>query len=283
MPSTRIISFAGSSLALEYAGETPARIIDTLYCHLPTEPIHSPRLTYRLMAGEATPTLRLYRQETLLYQGDAAGTAAELLLGDSCYHLATRSREGLLFHAAGLSWQGQGLILPGLSGAGKTTLTAWLLTKGFDYLTDELVFIPWQTQNIQPLTRPLNLKRPARAALKDQIDFVRHAAHILSSDYADLVPVNLFKPLPAPTEPELRLIIFPYYQSDSPFDLRPLTSAQAGLGLMKNLINARNLPGHGFSEVARLTTQGVLAYQMTYANFAQIERHLDHFIDLLAT
>ncbi|MFN8459219.1 MAG: hypothetical protein U0401_31980 [Anaerolineae bacterium] len=102
------------------------------------------------------------RGETLLYRGDYPAVAAELLLGDSCHHLADRSQGGLLLHAASLTWQDRGLLLPGTSGAGKTALTAWLLSQGFGYLTDELVFVPWGQNSVRALTRPLNLKRPAR-------------------------------------------------------------------------------------------------------------------------
>jgi hypothetical protein len=280
---TRIISFAGNSLALDYEGKAAAEIIDILYRHLPADPTFDPHLTYCLISGQSSPQLRLWREDVSLYHGQNRAVAAELLLGDSCYHLAAHSQNGLLFHAAALSWQGQGLILPGVSGSGKTTLTAWLLGQGFDYLTDELVFIPWQTNSIQTFTRPLNLKRPARTVLQNQIDWARHEGQLLSSDTADLVPPHLLTQTDPAGQANLGLVIFPRYRSDAPFELRPLSKAQTGLALMQNLINARNLPQHGFSEVARLTTHAISAYQLTYADFAQIERHLDHFIDLLTT
>ena len=48
----------------------------------------------------------------------------------------------MLFHAAALTWQSRGILLPAFTGAGKSTLTAWLLGQGFSYLTDELAFVP---------------------------------------------------------------------------------------------------------------------------------------------
>ena len=60
---------------------------------------------------------------------------------------------------------------------------------------------------------------------------------------------------------------------DCEFELRRLSRAQAGLELMQCLINARNLPDHGFPEVTRLA-RAMPAYKMTYANFAQIEPHI---------
>jgi hypothetical protein len=106
----------------------------------------------------------------------------------------------------------------------------------------------------------LNLKRPARAVLQHHLDWARHERQILSSDYADLVPPHLFTQTNPAGEANLGLILFPRYRPEAPFELRPLSKAQTGLALMQNLINARNLPQHGFSEVARLTTHAISAY-----------------------
>jgi hypothetical protein len=44
-------------------------------------------------------------------------------------------------HAAGLSDRGRGILLPGDSGCGKTTLTLALLRGGFDFLSDDTTFL----------------------------------------------------------------------------------------------------------------------------------------------
>jgi len=50
----------------------------------------------------------------------------------------------------------------------------------------------------------------------------------------------------------LSLIIFPQYLPGGDFTTRSLSKAETGLELMQCLINARNLPEHGFPEVVRL-------------------------------
>lgn len=202
---------------------------------------------------------------------------AERWLGDACYHLADRSQGGLLLHAAALTWQGRGLILPGVSGTGKTTLTAWLLTQGFDYLTDELVFIPAGADTLQVFTRPLNLKANVSAALAQFVDIEGQAESILSSSTSLLVPPAVLKPTNTLSEPTLYLIIFPRYCSCSQFNLRPFSRARAGMFLMECLINARNLPDHGFAEIARLCRQ-VPAYQMSYSKFDQLAEQMDSLL-----
>lgn len=44
-------------------------------------------------------------------------------------------------HAAGLALGGRGVLVPGTSGAGKSTLTVTLVRAGFDFLSDDTVFL----------------------------------------------------------------------------------------------------------------------------------------------
>jgi hypothetical protein len=275
---TRLISFANNTIAITYSGALPARIVDFLYRYVPANGSTPPHLTYRLLPADIPNRVRLYQGEVFIYE-DSPELVAELLLGESCYHLAAQSQSGLLFHAAGLAKAGAGLLLPGQTGAGKSTLTTWLLTQNFDYLTDELIFIPWGTHMMQPLTRPLNLKRSARTVLYPLFDFATQSANILSSPRVDLIPPTLFNPAVPLRQASLSLIIFPHYQPDSDFTLRPLSRAQAGLELMRCLINARNLAGQGFSEVTRLV-KAIPAYKLSYTNFEQIGDQITALLSL---
>jgi len=268
----RLLTFAGSAVLIEYEGTQPEKIVEFLYGDIAGDDDIAPHLTFCLVEN-AAGQLCLTQDDDLLYEGDSPAAAADLLLGKSCYHLADRSRGGLLFHAGGLCRQGKGLLLPGTMGVGKTTLTAWLLSRGFDYLTDELVFVPQGAETIRPFPRPLNLKRPARSLFEHQLDFDGQNNQILSAGSTDLIPPTLFSPSTTLGEPQLCLIIFPHYQVDGEFELQQLSKAQVGLELMQCLINARNLPDHGFPEITRLA-RAVPAYKMTYANFAQIEPHI---------
>jgi len=280
----RLVSFAGSSVAVEYSGDGPARIVDFLYRHAPTDDRTPPHTTYRLLAGDESDQLVLYRDDTLICAGASEAAVAELLMGDSCYHLACHSQGGLLFHAGGLALNGKGLLIPGEIAAGKTTLTAWLTTKGLDYLTDELVFVAHGAGNIQAFTRPLNLKKPSRTVLKDHFHFEEHADRILSTSHGDLVPPELLKLSGSPnntlSQPPVSLIIFPRYRPGGDFIMRPLSRAQAGLALMECLVNARNLPDHGFPEIARLAKTAP-AHKMKYAHFDQVGEQIETLMQSL--
>jgi hypothetical protein len=267
-------------VAIAYRGTRPTKIVNFLYRDTSTDDSIPPHATFRLVTGDDPDQLLLYREDALIYKGDCEATAAELLMSETCHQLADRSQGGLLFHAAALTWQGKGLLMPGKVRAGKTTLTAWLVTRGFNYLTDELVFVPHGSDTMQTFTRPLNLKKPSRGVLQRQFDFEEHAAHLLSSFLCDLVPPTLLKPTNVPRESLASLIIFPRYVPDGDFSLRPLSGAQTGLALMEYLVNARNLPEHGFPEIARLA-RTTPAYKMSYGNFDQIGERIEALMQLL--
>jgi hypothetical protein len=267
--TTRLVSFANSSLSIEYHGARPARIVEFLYRHIPTGASIPPCVTYRLIDSDHTGQLTLYRDVTLLYQGTHEAEVAELLLGDSGYHLAAASRGGLLFHAGALAWGDKGLLLPGAIGAGKTTLTAWLATRGLDYLSDEMVFIPYGSERIQSLTRPLNLKSASRPVLRRYLDIDTRGGQVLSRPQGDLISPELLTPHIRSQETPVALIIFPHYRPAGEFEWQPLSRAQAGLALMECLVNARNLPDHGFHKIARLARTAA-AYRMSYTSFEQI-------------
>ena len=274
----KLVSFAQSTIAIEYEGPQAAAVVDFLYRHIPGQGDAPPHTIYRLVASVESGRLALYRDGTLVCAEESLGTLAEFLLGDSCYHLAKESRGGLLFHAGAVTWLYQGILLPGKMEAGKTTLVAWLTSRGLGYLTDEMVFVAQGTFTIQALTRPLNLKNPSRPALEGHLDF--EADGILRSPHSYLVPPERLGAVDLGSEPPVKLILFPSYVPESSLTPKPLSKAQTGLALMQCLVNARNLPEHGLSEIARLA-QTAPAYRVTYASFEQLDAWVTPLLERL--
>jgi len=273
----RLVSFAGSTVGIQYRGDRPAAIVDFLYRHAPGGSGAPPCVTYRLTAHGRSGQLFLYRDGVMFYRNTSDGAVAEILLGDSCHHLARESRGGLLFHAAALAWEGQGILLPGGMGAGKTTLAAWLAAIGLGYLTDELVFLPNGAERMQAFTRPLNLKHPSIRALEGYLDLARLSDSVLCSAHSCLVPHSLIGPGGTPGQAPVSLMLFPQYASSTEPALRSLSSAQAGLALMGCFVNARNLPGHGFQEITRLARLAP-AFRLRYSHFDQVEAQLESLL-----
>jgi hypothetical protein len=277
----RIVSFANSTVAVEYSGARAAAMVNFLFGDAPAQSDIPPHIIYRLAPGE-DGNLVLLQNGVQVLAGSSDGTVAEFLLGDVCHHLADQSKDGILLHAAVLTWRGFGVLLPGGIGAGKTTLTTWLVAKGLDYLTDEMAFVPHGADYIEAFTRPLNLKKSSRPALRSTFDCGAFTDLILMSADSDLIPPRILKSDNILSTPQLGLIVFPQYLPDCAGEVQPLSRAQAGLALMQSLVNARNLPEYGFSEIARLA-QSVPAYKLRYSQFDQIEQQINTWLDAFSS
>jgi hypothetical protein len=274
LSAQREVHFANSAVSVECEGERAAAIVEFLFRHIDNAGPARPHVAYRLL--QQGGDLVLQRDRISLYRGPSSAECADQLLGDSTRALADRSRGGLLFHAAGLAWHGRGLLLPGRIASGKTTLSAWLTTRGFDFLSDELVFVPGGSTILLALTRPLNVKSSARLILRPCFDFDRHATQLLSTARGDLVPAELLRPNNESSAAALNVIILPRYAPEAGFQLASLSQAQAAFALVDTVVNARNLPDHGVPELARLA-RSIPAYQLVYSDFTQLAERLEAF------
>lgn len=237
---------------------------EQIFGDIPVTPALPAHVTFRISEQDKVPLLEC--DDKTLYSGSLAGDLANHLVGETIYHLCDVCDSGLVFHAAALHGHGITIALPANSGSGKTTLTSWLLTQGFAYLTDELVHIPAGTQTLVPFTRPLNFKTPSFELIKKEFGVDALADDCLSGSWASLVPHRQFgEPFRYHT-PELTHVVYPKYDATAQPHLTKITPARSGLSLMETLVNARNLEGHGFGEVSRLTRE-LSAFQVGYSSF----------------
>jgi len=261
----RNLSLGDSSIEIvTHSNETNA-MVDMLFKGVPSEGSHPPHACLEI-SQDRSDSYRLSRDDKQIYAGDSLAALANSLMDTSIYNLADKCSSGLLFHAACLSWKGRGVILPAQSGHGKTTLSAWLLSNGFDYLTDELVYLPLNSLRAMCFGRPLNVKYGAREIIDELLGDNRDDASIIEGPIAMLVPPRLFRAENQPVEPEVSMIFFPRYRADTEFNLEKLSPAQTGMSMMSCLVNARNLPGDGFKATVDLARQ-VPAYSITYPDF----------------
>ncbi len=72
--------------------------------------------------------------------------------------LAQHTARHLVLHAAVVARQGRAVILPGPPGAGKSTLCAGLVERGWRLLSDELTLLRMDDDLVDPVPRPVALK-----------------------------------------------------------------------------------------------------------------------------
>ncbi|MFW2441018.1 MAG: hypothetical protein ACN4GR_16800 [Arenicellales bacterium] len=262
---TRVLCFGDSSIEIVTHSKETAELVEMLFKGVPEQGVNPPHARLEISQNRDRD-YRLTRDEKEIYKGDSLAALANSLMDTSIFNLADKCSSGLLFHAACLSWKGKGIIMPAQSGHGKTTLSAWLLSNGFDYLTDELVYLPLESRQTMCFGRPLNVKYGAREIIDELLGDNKEDKSIVAGPIAMLVPPRLVRADNKTVEPEVDMVFFPRYRADTEFSLEKLSAAQTGMALMSCLVNARNLAGDGFPATVSLARK-VPAYQLTYPSF----------------
>ncbi len=266
---SRRISFAGASVEIEYEGDSARELVDFVCAEVDTDTSDSPGTTLRLTTTSPGQVC-LSSDGKSMATGAADGHMAALLMDQVIERLARSAGSGLMFHAAAVARRGRGVMLPGQSGCGKTTLAAWLAGGCFDCLTDELVLLPPGEPLVAGLPRPLKVRRGSWTLLGPRTRGWPQQNEGLVTRDARLIHATALRPSNATGTVPLDLILFARYDTSGDNRFRELTSAQVGFRLMECLVNARNLAGHGFGEIARIA-RSVPAYEVGYSECGRVE------------
>ena len=134
---------------------------------------------------------------------------------------AYHARNVLFVHAGAVGWKGRGIVMPGRSGAGKTTLVRALVDAGADYYSDEFAVLD-AAGHVHRYALPLSIRgsgaRPAR----------RSAGEIGAR--VGTAPIGV------------DLVVITEYRPGARWRPRALSNGEALLGLMENTVAARQPP-----------------------------------------
>lgn len=177
--------------------------------------------------------------------------------------LMSHARHHFLIHAGAVARQGSAAIFPGTHGAGKTTLVAYLVENGFEFFSDEVAALSYQTTSLEPFPRPLNIKAGSVGLLPTegaclQIERYDQGAQTYEGRYA-LPPTARTAQGPA----RVRLVLFPQYIAGADTRLRKLPRSKAAVLLVNHAFNFKLDQAQGFDLVAALASR-VPAYQLSY-------------------
>jgi len=119
------------------------------------------------------------------------------------------------FHAAMVAHDDCGIMLSAPRECGKSTLAAYLVTQGFDLLTDEPALLDLDTRSVKSLRLPISLKQASWPILRQQWpDLASTPVHIRS----DGTKIRLAHPAQQRCSSRARpltQIVFPHYCPDS--------------------------------------------------------------------
>jgi hypothetical protein len=187
---------------------------------------------------------------------------------DAMMQVWTRScHDGLMLHAALLSKRGRGLMIGGVSGAGKTSLAAWLLRQGWTYHGDDQMYADALDLHWEGFVRPLCFKGDWASIFPA---LVTRPESVATMGGQTLVPVSLFgQEVLSDTSVRPGIMLFPTFRTGSEFSLKRLPAGQATLRLAQSILNGGNLIHRGVAQAAGIA-RSCPGYEMTYGSFDQL-------------
>ena len=174
-------------------------------------------------------------------------------------------------HAGAVAHNGKAALIAGPTGVGKSSLVAWLIGNGFDYLSDEIALLLAADKTILGLPRALVLK-PGSAEKVLALPTYQGARSVPAGEHV-LVRPQFVQPQEARGHP-CGLIVFPRYEAGSGLRVEAISPAQAALRLVGTNLNARNLADGGFRALTGFARQ-VPAVTLRYGDFDQLQGTAD--------
>src|SRR5687768_4315184 len=145
----------------------------------------------------------------------------------------TRPNQYLLLHAGVLERDGRGLILSGEPGAGKSTLTAALMFRGWRLFSDEVGMIPTGRCDLLPLPRPVGLKNASIEIIRADCPSAVIGPSTVETRKGVVAhvrpPSESLARADESTTP--RWIVFPRFEAGATAEIRPVSRADALLRL----------------------------------------------------
>lgn len=191
-----------------------------------------------------------------------AGDVVYHLTDRIVFHVADKSQGVHCLHAAAVAHAGKAMVIPANSGAGKSTFTTWLAANGFEYLSDELILLS-DDGSLDAVARPIQIKSHG---LTPVLPLIKNVNAIARGAFANAIPISCLGSRYVQQAQSLGMFVFPKYSVGSAYELKALSSAEAGMRLMANHVNARNLDGHGFRAMMKLI-RNTPCYSLEYGGF----------------
>ena len=193
--------------------------------------------------------------------------------------IAAHSHHYLICHAAAIERDGLAAILPAPPGAGKSTLCAALVNRGWRLLSDELALFDMKREEVVGMARPINLKN-------ESIEIVQAFAPDITMSRA--VPntskgsVALMRP---PRDSVVRVaeaaepawVITPRFEPGANAALLPADKSASFMLLAEQSFNYEMHGVDGFTHLAEVIDH-CHCYQFTYSNLDEAVMVFDSLV-----
>lgn len=160
----------------------------------------------------------------------------------------------LWLHAGAVAYQDSAVVLPGLSGRGKSTLVTSLCAKGWTYLSDDIVPFDWNVGKVLPFPRiPEVRKNKGKELSPEQVQRL------------DKIVVDLEVDLVCRKPMQIAALIFPTYSLRCPTEMLPYSPAASALELLQSCLNFVEHTQSAVSYVSELV-QKIPTFQLSFCD-----------------
>ncbi len=174
----------------------------------------------------------LSRNGTALARRASLEALLRVFEADLQLHVAEMAPERVFVHAGVVGWSGCGILLPGPSFSGKTTLTTELVRAGAEYYSDEYAVLDADGR-VHPYARPPAVRDT------DASGVVRRRVH-------DYEGAAARAPLRA------AVVLVTQFRADAEWQPRLLSPASGALALLANTVSARRNPERVLATLQRV-------------------------------
>jgi HprK-related kinase A len=191
--------------------------------------------------------------------------------------ISSYANQYIVVHAATIAKGNRAVILPGVPGAGKSTLTAGLVHRGWRLLSDELTLISPVTGLVAGLARPISLKNESIEVIRAFVPGVQISR--IANDTAKgrvammKAPPESVAEVAEPAVPTW--IVFPKYLNGMPPVLERRPKAPILYALLRNSFNYGAHGRRGFERLADMV-ESCACYRFTYALLEEAVEVFDH-------
>lgn len=187
----------------------------------------------------------------------------------SNWFVAMRAHQFLMFHAAGVANSHGAVLFPGVPGAGKSTLCAYLIHHGWRLLSDEFTLIRDESLAVHPFPRLIPLKNESIDVIRDLIPTVQLGPRISGTRKGTIAHV-------CPADWHLRameesvvpkLAIYPTFRRGAVQALEPMMPSECFTLLTQNSFNYVVRGATGFALTSKLANH-LRAFRLTYSDLS---------------
>lgn len=180
---------------------------------------------------------------------------------------ATRANQYVMIHAAVLERGGRALILPGVTGAGKSTLCAGLAHRGWRLFSDEFALIRPGDGALDPWPRPISLKNVSIDVIRRWAPEAYMSASVPNTNKGTVAhvrpPTDSVRRAAEPAAPAW--LVFPTFTRDATAQLTRVPKARAFFRLADCSFNYESLGIRGFRTLSRMIDE-CDAYEFRYSS-----------------